>query len=447
MKPRLLVVFIALAGLGALGWYAYTQQRLPGLTGFEISGADKSASKASDKAPAQASGSGAGGGSGAGAGSGKGAPGAAGPGGGGGRPPGGPVMVEVAKVVSAPLREEVVAAGTLRANEIVILRSEVAGRVVQVGFSDGARVASGTVLIALDRSVLEAELQQVRAELALARSNFDRTSELASRNFVSQSARDQAAANLKVIEARVQLAEARLAKLEVRAPFEGVMGLRNISPGDFIKDGNDLAVIEDIKTMKVDLRLPERYFGRVKQGQSVVITVDSLPEKTFTARLKAIDTQVDANGRSLLARGELANPGAALRTGMFAKARVVLRDSPAALMIPEEAIVPVGQDSFVYRIDEGKASRVPVRIGLRQDSRVEVVSGLKEGDTVVTAGQLRLQRDGQEVRIIDPNRRPASAPKPEDGSKAGAPKAQDAAAKSAAPKADEASKAPAPKAP
>jgi membrane fusion protein (multidrug efflux system) len=455
MKPRLLVVLIALAGLGALGWYAYTQQRLPGLTGFEIqskAGADKSAP------PGGAAGGAATGAPGGApprageAGAGKGPPGP------GGRP-GGPATVEVAKVVSAALREEVVAAGTLRANEIVTLRSEVAGRVVRVGFTDGARVAGGTVLIALDRSVLEAELQQVRAELALARSNFERTSELASRNFVSQSARDQAAANLKVIEARVQLAEARLAKLDVRAPFEGVMGLRNISPGDFIKDGNDLAVIEDIKTMKVDLRLPERYFGRVKPGQSVSITVDSLPDKTFTARLKAIDTQVDANGRSLLARGELGNPGGALRTGMFAKARVVLRDSPSALLIPEEAIVPMGQESFVYRIEEGKANRVPVKVGLRQDGRVEVVSGLKEGDTVVTAGQLRLQRDGQDVRIIDPNRRPPGAGKgdasPKEGaSKEGASKdaaskdgaQKDGASKSAAPKSDEAPKAAAPKA-
>lgn len=450
MKPRLLVVLIALAALGALGWYAYTQQRLPGMTGFEIqpkAGAEKSAD-ARPSAGSAAAGAGAGAPA-AGGPAKAGEPGAAGKGpsgaGGPGGRPGGPVMVEVAKVAVSALREEVVAAGTLRANEIVTLRSEVAGRVVQVGFTDGARVAQGTVLVALDRSVLEAELLQVRAELALARSNFERTSELASRNFVSQSARDQAAANLKVIEARVQLAEARLAKLDVRAPFDGVMGLRNISPGDFIKDGNDLAVIEDIKTMKVDLRLPERYFGRVKPGQTVSITVDSLPDKTFTARLKAIDTQVDANGRSLLARGELGNPGGALRTGMFAKARVVLRDSPSAVLIPEEAIVPVGQDSFVYRIEEGKASRVPVKVGLRQDGRVEVISGLKEGETVVTAGQLRLQRDGQEVRVIDPNRRPPGAAKGDDASKGAAAKAASPdAAKAASP---DATKAAAPKAP
>jgi membrane fusion protein (multidrug efflux system) len=315
---------------------------------------------------------------------------------------------------------------------------------VAVGFTDGARVARGAVLVSLDRSVSEAELEQVRAELALARANFERTSELASRNFVSQSAKDQAAANLKVIEARVRLAEARLAKLDIRAPFDGVMGLRNIGTGDYIKDGNDLAVIEDIRTMKVDLRLPERYFGRIKPGQSVAITVDSMPGQTFTARIKAIDTQVDANGRSLLARGEMANPGGALRTGMFAKARVVLRETPAALMIPEEAVVPIGADSFVYRVQEGKAQRVKVSLGQRLEGRVEVLSGLSEGDPIVTAGQLRLQRDGQDVRILDPNRRPPAG-KGEGAAKGEGPPKGDAPAKvDAAPKGDGPPKAGAP---
>ena len=239
MKPKIIVVILALAGLGGLAAYAYKTKQLPGVTGFEIGGAkgsDKAGEKAADKGSDKGGDKGAV----------KGAGGAGGAGGPGGGRPAGPAFVEVSKVAAAALREEAVAAGTLRANEIVTIRSEVAGRVVAVGFTDGARVARNAVLVALDRSVSEAELEQVRAELALARSNFERTSELASRNFVSQSAKDQTAANLKVIEARVRLAEARLAKLDIRAPFDGVMGLRNIGPGDFIKDGNDLAVIVDI---------------------------------------------------------------------------------------------------------------------------------------------------------------------------------------------------------
>jgi membrane fusion protein (multidrug efflux system) len=320
------------------------------------------------------------------------------------------VGVEAAKVTVESIAEEAVAAGSLRANESVTVRSEVAGRITQVGFTDGARVSRGTTLFALDASLSAAEVEQARAELALAKANFERTAELARRNFVSESAKDTAAANQKVLEAKLKLAEARLARSEIRAPFNGVMGLRNISPGDFVKDGADLALIEDISKMKVDVRLPERYFGRIKPGQPILLSFDSMPGKTFTATLKAVDAQVDANGRSLLLRGELANPGGALRTGMFARARVLLRENPQAMLIPEEAITPVGADVFVYRIDEGKAMRTKIQTGIRRDGKVEVTSGLQPGDQVVSAGQLRLPRDGMEVRVIDPSRRGPGAP-------------------------------------
>jgi membrane fusion protein (multidrug efflux system) len=321
------------------------------------------------------------------------------------------VGVEIARVEKRPLVEDVVAVGSLRANESVTLRSEVAGRIERVGFTDGARVQRGTVLFALDASVAAAEAEQSRAELALARANYDRTSELAQRNFVSASARDQAAANLKVQEAKLRLAEAKLAKSEIRAPFSGVMGLRNLSPGDFVKDGADLAVIEDIATMKVDLRMPERYFGQVRPGQAVTLSFDSMPGRSFTATIRAIDAQIDANGRSLLARGTLPNPDGALRSGMFARARVVMRESPEALTLPEEAVIAQGSESFVWKVVDGKSVRAKIDIGLRRDARVEVLSGLAAGDAVVTAGQLRLQRDGQEVRVVEPGgRRPGGAP-------------------------------------
>jgi membrane fusion protein (multidrug efflux system) len=331
------------------------------------------------------------------------------------------VGVEVAKVAKTSVTDEAIASGTLRANETVTLRSEVAGRVVRLGFTDGARVSKGVILVALDSSLSTAEAEQARAELSLSKANFDRTAELAQRNFVSASAKDQAAANLKVQEARLKLAEARLAKSDIRAPFNGVMGLRNLSPGDFVKDGADLAIIEDLSTMKVDVRLPERYFGRVKPGMPILLTLDSMPGKTFKAKLTAVDAQIDANGRSLLARGQLANPDGALRTGMFARARLVLRENPDALVIPEEALLPQGAEVFVYRVDAGKAQRIAVKPGLRSDGKVEILSGLSEGDQVVTAGQLRLQRDGQEVRVIDPSKRPGGGPPGAAGGPPGGP--------------------------
>jgi len=420
MKSRLIYLVLAALGLGGLGWYAYTSQKNPGSFGFELKGS----APAADGAPATAKG-----GDGAKAGA-DGKPAAGGPPAGGaggpggpGRPggPGGPVGVEVAKVAKTSVTDEAIASGTLRANETVTLRSEVAGRVVRLGFTDGARVSKGVILVALDSSLSTAEAEQARAELSLSKANFDRTAELAQRNFVSASAKDQAAANLKVQEARLKLAEARLAKSDIRAPFNGVMGLRNLSPGDFVKDGADLAIIEDLSTMKVDVRLPERYFGRVKPGMPILLTLDSMPGKTFKAKLTAVDAQIDANGRSLLARGQLANPDGALRTGMFARARLVLRENPDALVIPEEALLPQGAEVFVYRVDAGKAQRIAVKPGLRSDGKVEILSGLSEGDQVVTAGQLRLQRDGQEVRVIDPSKRPGGGPPGAAGGPPGGP--------------------------
>jgi membrane fusion protein (multidrug efflux system) len=442
MNVKLIYTVVAAAGLGGLGWYAYTSQKNPAATGFEVkAGAPKDARASGDgKAPEGKAPDGKGGPPAAG---GPGGPGGAGgPGG-----PRGPVGVEVAKVDRRPLADEVVAVGSLRANETVTLRSEVAGRIERVGFTDGARVQRGATLIALDASVASAEAEQSRAELALARANYERTSELAARNFVSASAKDQAAANLKIQEAKLRLTEARLAKSEIRAPFTGVMGLRNVSPGDFVKDGADLAIIEDIATMKVDLRMPERYLGSVRVGQIAQLSFDSMPGKTFKATISAIDAQIDANGRSLLARGKLANPDGALRSGMFARARVVVRANAEALTIPEEAIFSQGADTFVWKVEAGKVVRRKIEIGLRRDSRAEVLAGLAFDDQVVTAGQLRLQRDGQEIRVIDPTRRPTGGPGGGQGGPGGpgsvtAPKG-DAPAAGARPAGDASSTAPA----
>jgi membrane fusion protein (multidrug efflux system) len=227
-----------------------------------------------------------------------------------------------------------------------------------------------------------------------------------------------------VQEARLHLAQAQLAKTRIVAPFPGVLGLRNISVGDYVKDGADLVTLEDVTSMKVDLRLPERFLGQLQRGQAISVSVDAFPEREFRATLDALDAQVDANGRSVLARGRLANPEGQLRSGMFAKARIRLKDKPAATVVPEEAIMPMGNDAFVYRVDGGKAYRTKVTTGLRREGRVEIVAGVSPGDLVVTAGQLKLQRDGADVRVVDPARRgppPAAAGAPAPPPASGAP--------------------------
>ncbi len=416
---KFVVSVVALAGLVGVGWWGYQTQRAAPGPALEISGKDgKSASgpdgPARTGAVGQAAG-GAAGGSNTGPGGTAAGPGGTGtqgrPGGPGGGPGGGrgPVGVEAVKASVAALADEVQAVGTLRANESVIIRPEIAGRIVQIGFTDGARVNRGALLVELDGSVLAAQAEQARAELGLARTSFERTEDLAKRNFVSGSARDQAAATLKIQAARLELAEAQLAKTRITAPFNGVLGLRNISRGDFVKDGADLVMLEDVSSMKVDLRLPERYIGQLRRGQSIVVNIDAFPGRDFVARLDALDAQVDANGRAVLARGRLANSEGLLRTGMFAKARIRLKEKPTATVIPEEAIFPVGADAFVYRVDAGKAVRTQVRTGIRRNGQVEVLAGVEPGDLVITAGQLKIQRDGTEVRVVEPARRSPAA--------------------------------------
>jgi membrane fusion protein, multidrug efflux system len=306
------------------------------------------------------------------------------------------------------LSRTVSAVGTLRAAESVVIKPEIAGRVARIGFEGGAKVRRGDLLIGLDAVIASAEVEQTRAELALAQANYQRTVDLAQKQFVSESARDESAAKLRVLESKLKLSQARLSKTEIRAPFSGVLGLRNISLGDFVKEGADLVVLEDVSSMKVDLRLPERFLGLLRPGQPVRVEFDAWPGRAFEARLEAVDAQIDVNGRAVIARGRLPNPDGILRTGMFAKAMLTLSENPRAVVIPEEAITPGGSDLFVYRVVDGKAVRTRVTTGQRTEGLVEVTTGLEAGAVVVVAGQLKLQRDGQAVRVIGAERPPAT---------------------------------------
>lgn len=317
--------------------------------------------------------------------------------GGGGQ--GAPVAVEVAVVQTRALADDVSAVGSLVSNESVVLRPEVSGRIEAIRFRDGEAVRRGAVLIELDAAVQRAELQQARANLTLAESNFRRTEDLFGRKFVSQSSLDDARAKLEVARASLALAQAHLARMQIRAPFDGVVGIRSVSPGDFVKDGDALINLEDIARLKVDFRLPELYLDRVRPGQALELSSDVLPGASFAATVEAIDPLVDAQGRAVRMRASLANPGMRLRPGVFARVRLILAERPEVPVVPETALVPApGNVQFVYRVEDGKAQRVDVKTGQRRQAMVEVIEGLEAGATVVTAGQLKL-RDGAAVKV------------------------------------------------
>ncbi|MDZ7652685.1 MAG: efflux RND transporter periplasmic adaptor subunit [Burkholderiaceae bacterium] len=337
--------------------------------------------------------------------------------------PGGPVPVEVVQLVPQRVVEELQAVGTMRANQSVVLRPEVTGRVAAIGFRDGQYVKKGQLLVGLDAALNEAEVAQAKAELELANANLKRTADLASKNFVSSSAQDTAESNVTVLAARLQLAEARLARMRIVAPFDGVVGLRAISIGDVVKDGTDLVNVEDIGRLKVDFRLPERTFTQLKVGQAVEVSTDAVPGLLYKGRVDAINPRIESGGRSLEVRAELPNTDGKLRPGMFARVRVIVGDRAEALLVPEEAIVPQGDKFFVFRVVDDKAQRVPVKLGVRRDGQVELLDNIKAGDRVVTAG-VRVQRDGQPVRVLA-----SAAPAAGDSKRAAATDAASSTAK------------------
>jgi membrane fusion protein (multidrug efflux system) len=281
----------------------------------------------------------------------------------------------------------------------VTLRPEVAGRIAAIGFQEGQKVTKGAALVRLDPAINEAEVQQARANHKLAQSKYDRAVDLAKSNFISGQARDEAENNLRVAEAALRLAEAKLAKMEIRAPFSGVIGLRSVSVGDYVKEGADMVNLESIDPLKVDFRVPEVYLADVAVGQSLTVTLDALPGRSFEGKVLALNPLLDSAGRSIVIRAQVRNGDTQLRPGMFARVALITRTARNALVVPEQAIVPQGEDQYVFRVADGKAERVKVEVGLRRDGKVEVVKGLAAGDVVVTAGQLKL-RDGTRVAIV-----------------------------------------------
>jgi membrane fusion protein (multidrug efflux system) len=311
-----------------------------------------------------------------------------------------PPMVEVAAVVSGTIVKTVEAVGTLRANESVTLQPEIAGRVVAIGFTEGSQVKQGDALVTLDDSINQAEVREKSANRRLAELAFNRADLLVAKKAAPEETRDRALAQLQAEDAGLELARARLAKTRILAPFDGTIGLRSISVGDFVAVGQPLVNVVDIDPLKVDFRIGEVFLPDVVAGQTIAVTVDAFPGATFTGEVFAIEPQVDVNGRAVVIRARLPNPDGKLRPGLFSRVSLIVDERADALLVPESAIVPQGEQHFVFRVADGHAQLTEIQIGKRRDTQVEVRAGLQEGDLVVSAGQLKL-RDGVAVRTPD----------------------------------------------
>lgn len=304
-----------------------------------------------------------------------------------------PVKAVAAK--TAPAVDEAGAVGSLRADESVIIRPEIAGRIAEIAFGEGQNVARGALLVRLDQHELGAVVASSRAQLKLEEQKMARAEDLQKKGFISQQGLDDQRTSLARARAKLAEDEARLAKTEMRAAFAGVAGLRQVSEGQYVAAGTDIARLEKIDQLKLDFRVPEAFVARLRAGQQVKAAVDAYPGRSFAGAIYAIEPAVDEGTRTVQVRARVANPELKLRPGMFARVQLALGTREKAVWIPEQAVVPKGQDSFVFRVTPaangtGKADMVKVRLGVRKPGEVEVVEGLGAGELVVTDGTLRL---------------------------------------------------------
>jgi membrane fusion protein (multidrug efflux system) len=313
------------------------------------------------------------------------------------------------KAVPAKLARAVVetgAVGSLRADESVVIRPEIAGRIERIAFDEGQSVKKGALLARLDAAETRALVESSRVQANLDRQRRDRAADLRKKGFISQQALDEAQSNYARAVAKQREDEAKLAKSEIRAPFSGVAGLRQVSEGAFVPAGTDIARLEKVDQLKLDFRVPETFLAQLKTGLAVNIAVDAFPAQGFAGKIYAIEPAVDEQTRTVLARARVANPDLKLRPGMFARVSLTLGVRENAVWIPEEAIVPRGQDSYVFRVVDGRAELVQVQTGTRKVGEVEIMKGVAAGDVVVTEGTQRLV-PGMQVSII-PSAKPAA---------------------------------------
>lgn len=309
-----------------------------------------------------------------------------------------PVKTAVPRVLA--LADHVQAVGSFIAEESAMLSAEIGGRVRSIHFSEGQPVQAGALLIQLEPDEYRATSAQSHAQATLDKLSLGRIEEVRRRNLASQQSLDEAKGRWQQSQAVAQRDKLRLDKTAILAPFAGVVGLRQISPGAFVNPGQALVNLEALDTLKLDFALPEHYAGRVAAGQKMIAQVDAYPDEAFAGALYAVDPHLDEQSRSLKLRGRFANADRRLKPGMFARINLVLGTDRQALFVPEHALIGVGSRQYVYCVREDKAWLTEVVSGQHQDGLVEVVRGLDKGSAVVEEGQMKL-RDGTRVRRLD----------------------------------------------
>lgn len=311
------------------------------------------------------------------------------------------LAVKLHQVESERFVNKIFITGTTIANDMVELRSESSGRITEIYFDEGRPVKEGDLLLKINDSELKAQLRRAEYRKNLAQIRETRTRDLLDRNAVSRDEYDTVQNELNVILADIELIEAQIEKTEIRAPFDGMMGLRYVSEGSYITPSNTISTLQSIDPVKIDFSIPERFASQVATNQNIVFRRQG-SDSTYEGRIYAIEPRIDAATRTLRIRAISPNPDRRILPGSFAEIDLELEAIDNAILIPSEALIPELGSYSVFVYDEGVARSRQVVIGVRTDTDVLIVEGLEPGDRVITTGVLQI-RDGMPVRISNGN--------------------------------------------
>ncbi|GAB4391337.1 MAG: MexH family multidrug efflux RND transporter periplasmic adaptor subunit [Gammaproteobacteria bacterium] len=322
-----------------------------------------------------------------------------------GAPPSFPTAVEAESAQSEMWESQINATGSIVGEQGIVVKPEVAGIITDIFFKSGTFVKQGQPLIQINPSVLQAQLQSDQAALLLSQQDYARMKDLFNKKVQPQSALDKAQATLEQAKSQVVKTQAQLEQLLIKAPFDGKLGLRQVSLGEYLSPGQAIVNLEQLNPLRVDFSVPETYLRQLANGQQVIITTRTFPNRQFKGTVYAYDSAINSRNRSLGVRATIPNDDLALLPGTFVRVELLLGKPEPVVTVPATAIVYSDEGAFLYIVQNQQAVRIPVEIGARRNNRVVILEGVNAGDMVITAGQLKIG-DGSRVMItnqIKPN--------------------------------------------
>ena len=311
-----------------------------------------------------------------------------------------PVVVERVALTQFPIVIE--ALGTVLANESVTLTAQKVETVSQIYFDDGDIVTKGQLLLQLNQNEELARIEELQASIDEAKRQYSRIKNLSKSSAASEQLLDEQSARVKMLQAQVDVAEAQLGELQIRAPFSGMLGIRQVSVGALVRPADVITTLDDISMVKVDFSVAENHFASLAIGQKIQAASVAYPDTSFEGKISSIDTRIDPVARSTQVRAIIDNSDARLRPGMLLQIELE-KKVLETLTIDEKALVPVQDKQYVFVVENDKVSRIEVIVGERKPGRAQIVSGLSAGQTVVVEGTLRVQ-DQSSVRILRENK-------------------------------------------